>query len=771
VIIHNADIQIQRGGITGERQFGISMNQKMYSLLSDKLYTDRVGSVVREVCSNAWDAQKMKSMASGNPVESFVISLPTSLSPHFIVQDTGPGMPDDVAQNLYSTLGLSTKENSNDQIGAFGLGSKSPFAVTDTFTIENTYEGTTHYYMCFKSEAGLPSLLKTGEKVEDRPNGVKVVIPAPGYKYAEYASAVMRQLVIMEPKPIVENIDNFSYIEPEISMENEFGYILHNATSFGLRSRSVYARMGMVLYPIDTSLVLSMYRNIHGGMSNTTSLIIKFNIGDIEPLPSREGLTYDKYTIANITSAYDSFAEGFTERLIASVNEIKLPLDAFAEIKCVRDTIGIDLMRSNIYIRGWPINGKAIPHVFPRFDHTHLVPSTTLFEPDGITPIFSKLVEKQSVFLAEAYLRSDTRLNIKRNQESLDSFHFSRLLNIKNEYIKFLLIDELEPKYRVSRLKSVLNDIDYNTTYLFIRVNPNFAGSKIDFSGFINSLENIHPGITEGFKYLSQIEKPVVEKTVRSTDEITIDGLAVRKPYSSYDVHMKQSEFDALVNGDDDVHRIDFEGNAFYITATRNTLNEYPNLDLTHFFNAFGKRQYIFIVRKSGMHKITMLEAAGILEFKDYINAKMNSAVLSDDFYKRQSANEIYTEQLLWSRYTHSSHLRHLTSELTQQSAFIHPCIKMWSDIDRLQNALYNVDADETLFTTLRDYDMLEYFVDKDWANRSNIDLKADFDASLVELNKFYPSFNDILSASGYNVEPSVKLNQYVLDYNTLRGK
>src|SRR5690348_4723375 len=130
----------------GERQYGIALSPKIYSMMSDKLYTDRVGSVVREVCSNAWDAQKMRSIATGQPMEPFKVTLPTDLEPHFIVEDSGPGMPDDVAQDLYSTLGLSTKENTNDQIGAFGLGSKSPFAVTDTFTVENTYEGVTHHY-------------------------------------------------------------------------------------------------------------------------------------------------------------------------------------------------------------------------------------------------------------------------------------------------------------------------------------------------------------------------------------------------------------------------------------------------------------------------------------------------------------------------------------------------------------------------------------------------------------------------------------------------
>jgi hypothetical protein len=312
LILQGQEHTLQRGGLMGERSYGIALSPKIYSMMSDKLYTDRIGSAVREVCSNAWDAQKMRSLDSGEEMKPFKVTLPTDLEPHFIVEDTGPGMPDEQAQDLYSTLGLSTKENTNDQIGAFGLGSKSPFAVSDTFTVENTYEGVTHFYLCFKAENGLPSLLKTGERNEGRLDGVRVIIPAPGYKYDDYKRALMKQLIVMEPKPVINNISSFEFIEPKRSIENGIGYILDNAVAFGLQSCSLYARMGMVLYPVDVSQV-GIRNGIYSGFYGGAALVLNFPIGALEPLPSREGLTYDDTTKKNILEQYNKFADDSEE--------------------------------------------------------------------------------------------------------------------------------------------------------------------------------------------------------------------------------------------------------------------------------------------------------------------------------------------------------------------------------------------------------------------------------------------------------------------------
>ena len=42
---------------------------------------------------------------------------------------------------LYTTYFRSTRNNSNDSVGCLGLGSKAPFAYTDSFTVEAYLNG------------------------------------------------------------------------------------------------------------------------------------------------------------------------------------------------------------------------------------------------------------------------------------------------------------------------------------------------------------------------------------------------------------------------------------------------------------------------------------------------------------------------------------------------------------------------------------------------------------------------------------------------------
>ncbi|MGZ7144954.1 hypothetical protein ACXWOO_11340, partial [Streptococcus pyogenes] len=53
----------------------------------------------------------------------------------------------DEEPGLYNSYFASTKAESNDFIGALGLGSKSPFSYTKSFTIVSYHEGEARGYM------------------------------------------------------------------------------------------------------------------------------------------------------------------------------------------------------------------------------------------------------------------------------------------------------------------------------------------------------------------------------------------------------------------------------------------------------------------------------------------------------------------------------------------------------------------------------------------------------------------------------------------------
>lgn len=775
MIIQGQTHQLQRSGLTGERQFGIALSAKMYSMVTDKLYTDRIGSVVREVCSNAWDGMKMKSLALGQPQEPFRVTLPTDLEPHFVVEDFGVGMPDAQAQDLYSTLGLSTKEGTNDQIGAFGLGSKSPFAVTDTFTVENTYEGVTHYYLCFKSEQGLPSLLKTGEKVEDRPNGVKVIIPAPGHKYRDYKAALNRQLIVMDPKPIICNLEDFTFTEPEWTLKNEFGGILANASEFGLQPQTLYARMGMVIYPIETSQIGMGYSSgIFRNFKNGGSLILEFHIGELEPLPSREGLSYDGDTVGNIKLQYRNFEKIYIKELKKQVEDKPTALDAWKEINNIRRSTGVDLMAHNVWVLGYQINNDRIDNAFPTFEHKYMGLPPLLereFDEDGnevpVDPI--ELSKKEAQFVFEVVDRRDTRLNIKRDIGKYEYSNFNQLSEIESGQYRFLIMDEAEPKYKIQRMKSVLESMPYGHYTAIVRVNPLFKGDHLDFSEFYASLERLHPGITKVAKIhkLSEIPRPEREKTVRTADEREIDG--IRFSRKGWEQVVKWSEIEDMMAGEEGHENV--PGNAFYVTAVRNELNEYrANMeDIIEF--AHRHKFVVFIVRKSGMHLLKRLEGLGVPELKKFIPEKMQGYSPSEGYKKQSSAKDIINgNYLLYSRQSRNT-IKVLLKRLREDGEYIHPFFTIWEDIINYAESEHTEDEQSRLIVSLKTYKLYNAFENQDWQQDFEVDLRPDFNGKLELFNKCYPQFNILMNyVNTYQDEVCPVKLQHIRDYNTLRG-
>jgi hypothetical protein len=770
LILDKPEHSLQRVGLAGEKQFKIALSSKIYSMLSDKLYTDRIGSVVREVCSNAWDGMKMKSLATGQPIEPFRVTLPTELEPHFIVEDFGVGMKDEDAQNLYSTLGLSTKEDTNDQIGAFGLGSKSPFAVTDTFTVENTYDGVTYYYLCFKSEDGLPSILPTGKKVEDRPNGVKVIIPSSGQNYNSYKNALVRQLVAMEPKPIITNRNAFEFLEPDKISENEFGYLLGNASQLGLKPRTIYARMGMVLYPVDLDQIHLSYSDAQTirGLNLTTCLVLHLPIGAVEPLPSREGLTYDSRTINNIKGQFNSYRKIYKKQLIDEVNQKATPLEAYNEIIKIKSQIGIDIMTENIHINGWPVNMNVQPNLFPTFEHQYLYTPPPMVDDQGVLlpdqPQPELRKQKESQFIYEAFDPSDLRLNIKRQVLYLSGMRYSVMNQILEKKIQFLLMDEIEPKHRISRMKSVLNKLNYGESCFVVRVNPLYTGSQTDFSEFVKSLDSFLPGekVVNLFSSVVKPESIRSERKVKDADGI-LEGVTYWTGF--HEDYVRPSSLDKLSKNDN------FESRACYVKMHRNDLVDYPDLKIEKFKNlAKVAGLHLFLVKAGGLNKIDDLSEYGITEFKVCIDNLLKDSTPDDASKKRNSCRTLVAERTDWFKYQRVQHIYYIHDELKKDLHYIPPFLSMCKEILDINNGKVITDPSSQMVDALKIQGLFKLFEDRPWAKELVIDLTTDFDKLEEEFNKLYPLVWRVINLdhSYSNTELSKILYQYVVDYNHL---
>ena len=104
------------------------------------LYSDAPLAVVREYATNARDAHQAAGVT--RPIE---VGLPTALDPTLRVQDFGAGLSEQDILGVYARYGCSTKRDSDEQVGAFGLGSKSAFTLAQQFVVTSVHDGCRPY--------------------------------------------------------------------------------------------------------------------------------------------------------------------------------------------------------------------------------------------------------------------------------------------------------------------------------------------------------------------------------------------------------------------------------------------------------------------------------------------------------------------------------------------------------------------------------------------------------------------------------------------------
>ena len=112
----------------------------------DKIYSNKTEAVVREYICNALDENKKFGVTE--PVRFGLRSSDTDGKTEFFVRDNAKGLDEDGVRSIFGMYFRSTKSNSNDSIGGFGVGSKAGHAYTDSFNIVSHHNGEKTTYVC-----------------------------------------------------------------------------------------------------------------------------------------------------------------------------------------------------------------------------------------------------------------------------------------------------------------------------------------------------------------------------------------------------------------------------------------------------------------------------------------------------------------------------------------------------------------------------------------------------------------------------------------------
>jgi len=311
-VVTNQKNNVRRSHEFDSSNFTIEASSEAFRILSDGLYSDKVKAIIRELSTNAVD-----SLVDANTSDlGFDVHLPTQVAPDFYVRDYGTGLSHAEAMELYTTYFHSNKTHSNNFVGQLGLGSKSPFAYTDNFSITSYQDGKKRLYSAIINEDGFPSINFLGEDDTNQKNGLKVHFPVKSgdiTKFHDKAEEVYRWFSL---KPNVHP-SSFSIDEIEYKMEGN-GWKLRDD-----RYVEAVAVMGNIAYPIDNVDLDGEFRSLLN-----SPIVVYFDIGDLSVTPSRESLSLNKRTITNLKIRLQEVSDDISDKVSKEFDDCESLWDA-----------------------------------------------------------------------------------------------------------------------------------------------------------------------------------------------------------------------------------------------------------------------------------------------------------------------------------------------------------------------------------------------------------------------------------------------------------
>lgn len=310
---------VQANGLGAGGAFTIAASAKAFEVLSSNLYQNKTLAVIREITCNAADAHR----AAGLPISDIEVHLPTYSEMWFAVRDYGAGLSTDDVLSLYTTYFRSTKDNDNSQIGGFGLGSKSPFAVADQFTVTSWHGGVKTAFVCYK-ENGTPQVNVVGSTPCGSDTGieVRVAVTSASGSPSVWQTEAHR---LFQWWPVAPRF-NTALPEGTSRTRDPANILLSSDTLVdGLPAWSVYHTldktvvMGGVPYRLDLTAIPAFPETLTRVVA-TLGFHLALPIGAANISPSREALSYDPPTCKALITAIAAFAKHLvaeTEALVA----------------------------------------------------------------------------------------------------------------------------------------------------------------------------------------------------------------------------------------------------------------------------------------------------------------------------------------------------------------------------------------------------------------------------------------------------------------------
>lgn len=313
--------------------------------LSKTIYKNPIGTIIREYVSNAFDANKEAGVD-----EPVIIELGQDYNGDFFsVTDFGVGLSEDRVQNVFCRYGKSTKRNTNEQIGGFGIGAKSAFAYTDTFHIKTVYDNVFYHYTLTKTNT-VPVMQLFYSEPRETKNSTEILIyikSADKRTFKEEISKQLRYFRNVYFKNNDEFNDNVEFLEFE-----HFRYAKGNDKN---NFQYTHLCIGDVNYPLDFGIL--------GIQTLRIPVALKFSIGELNVTLSREEIQYDEESIKKIKDKI-SLMKQEMQSLIDNKQYIANSLKEFVLLN--QDQERLDFLGDKIRLDSYFKFKKIVHNTFPK---------------------------------------------------------------------------------------------------------------------------------------------------------------------------------------------------------------------------------------------------------------------------------------------------------------------------------------------------------------------------------------------------------------------
>ena len=351
-MIHN-DTTTSNLLVPASGNFTLEANAYVFKMLSANVYNDTILAGIRELSTNAVDAGLL--IGSTDP---FDVQLPTVANPTFAVRDFGPGLSELDLTTLYTTMGASTKRDSNAYNGCFGIGKLAPLAYTSSFTVESFHAGT-HYSYLISTKDGIPCYLKLSESPSSEPSGLRISYAIDARDISKFVDKATFLYTFFSTRPTT-NIE-LDYPQPSLSGANWALYPSIQGT---------YVVMANVPYRISSTI---------------SRCAISIPTGSVSITPGRESLTYDSVTETYIDNLITATKADIRSTALAQAQQLPTPFEQLLALTAANQSIyGLNLKPSD----------AGLQHLVTSYFQ---LTSTSSILPMDLSRYSSKLVENYYV--------------------------------------------------------------------------------------------------------------------------------------------------------------------------------------------------------------------------------------------------------------------------------------------------------------------------------------------------------------------------------------